>query len=191
MGSSNFQVFNEGFANVETDAEYLAETQRINGLVSGIAKTRMHNKLFRQTSVMTAALAQFMANAGQTVSDNDLAALVSVIQGSIETPVGSQAKANVVQANLNEHLADYMPHQSGLNEYGSAIDANGLYTIISYKRADGTLYMKSTLSNPDASLNYQTDTWQFYNAAGTTIMLTKTWTISYDANGGIVSKVVA
>ena len=107
-GSSNFKVFNEDLQNTETDIEYATETQRISGLVTGIAKTKMHNKLFRQTSVMTAALAQFMADAGQTVSDNDLAALVSVIQETIETPTGAQSKADAVQDNLAEHLADYV-----------------------------------------------------------------------------------
>ena len=97
-------------------------------------------------------------------------------------------KAN--KSDLISHLADIMPHQSGLNSYASVVDANGIYTVIDYKRANGTLYMKSTLSG-GTSPNYTTDTWKFYDSAGTTVIATKTWTIAYDANGKITSKVVA
>ncbi|SFI89627.1 hypothetical protein [Brevibacillus centrosporus] len=77
------------------------------------------------------------------------------------------------------------------NQYASGKDANGIYTVVDFKRADGTLFMKSTLTNPDANGKYQTNTWQFYNAAGTAVVNTKTWTITYDADGNAVSKVVA
>jgi hypothetical protein len=76
------------------------------------------------------------------------------------------------------------------NSYASSIDANGIYTVIDYKRTDGTLYMKSTLSG-GTSPNYTTDTWQFYDATGTIVISTKTWTITYDVNGKITSRVVA
>ncbi|MED4570306.1 hypothetical protein P9302_12555 [Brevibacillus agri] len=77
------------------------------------------------------------------------------------------------------------------NQYASGKDANGIYTVVDFKRVDGTLFMKSTLSNPDANGKYQTNTWQFYNAAGTAVVSTKTWTLTLDADGNIVSKVVA
>ena len=102
-GSSNFKVFNESFLEAQSDGEYLGETQRVSGLTNGIAKTKMHNKLFRQVSIMVAAIAQFIANQGAVVSDGDLAALVSVIQDSFETPVGAQDKVDVVQGNLVTH----------------------------------------------------------------------------------------
>ena len=91
---------------------------------------------------------------------------------------------------FDEHLADYMPHDSELNQYASNIDSNGIYKTLEFKRTDGTLYMKSTLSNPDADGNYQTVTWQFYDSAGTTVKLTKTWTLTYDEDGLVKQKVV-
>lgn len=101
-----------------------------------------------------------------------------------------QAEVGDVDTAQAAHLADYMPHQSGLNSYASAVDSSGIYTVLSFKRSDATLYMKSTLSG-GTSPSYTTDTWQFYDTAGTTVMLTKTWTIAYDAGGKITSKVVA
>ena len=89
------------------------------------------------------------------------------------------------------HLVDYMPHDDETNSYASSIDANGIYTVVDFKRADATLYLKSTLSNTDASGNYQTVTWLFYATDGTTLNLTKTWTLTYDIGNLIITKVVA
>lgn len=84
-GSHNFQVFNPtNTANTDTDADYLAQTQRSGGLVAGIAITTMHNKLYRQVSVMVTALAQFMANQGQVVSDSDVNALTTAVTNSFQ-----------------------------------------------------------------------------------------------------------
>jgi YD repeat-containing protein len=80
-----------------------------------------------------------------------------------------------------------------LNSDASSKDANGVYTVVMYKRSNNTNYMRSTLSNPDANGNYRTVKWEYYNEAGTGIVAaeTKTWTVTYDADGNIVSKVVA
>ena len=84
-GSHNFQVFNPtNVASTDSDTAYLAQTQRINGLTPGIAVTTMHNKLFRQVSVMVAALAQFMADQGQVISDADVNALTVAVTNSFQ-----------------------------------------------------------------------------------------------------------
>lgn len=86
--------------------------------------------------------------------------------------------------DVSKELANY-------NQFASAKDTNGIYTVSEFKRTDGTLYMKSTLSNADTNGNYQTMTWQFYADDGTTVTDTKVWAISYDADGNVISKVVA
>lgn len=100
----------------------------------------------------------------------------------VETQLKEKANQTTVDL-INVKLTDY-------SSYASSKDANGIYTVIEYKRVDATLYMKSTLSNIDANGNYQTDTWQFYGTNGATLINTKTWTITYDADGNIISKVV-
>lgn len=77
------------------------------------------------------------------------------------------------------------------NEYSSAVDSKGLYTVVQYKRLDGSLYMKSTLSNPDPNGYYQTMTWEFYDGAGTTLLYSQVWTLTNDAQGVPISKVVS
>lgn len=82
-GSTNFLVFNpDDTLNTDDDATYLAEAQRILGIQNGIAKTSMHNKFYRQASVMVAALAQHMASKGYDVSDEDVNTLTEVIGNS-------------------------------------------------------------------------------------------------------------
>ena len=91
-GSTNFLVFNPTDAtNTDSDSAYSTETQRTSGLQAGIAKTAMHNKFYRQVSVMVAAIAQFMANQGQTVSDADVNALTTAVTNTfavkgVQTP---------------------------------------------------------------------------------------------------------
>jgi hypothetical protein len=78
-----------------------------------------------------------------------------------------------------------------LSEYASAPDAKNVYTIINYKRSNGTLYAQTTLKNPDASLNYATLEIQYYDSLGTTPLTKVTWTLTYDLSGQIISKVVS
>lgn len=69
-------------------------------------------------------------------------------------------------------------------------DAKGIYTVVDYKRSDGTLYMKSTLSG-GTSPNYATDTWRFYDDSGATVIKTITWTLAYDTDGNVIDAVPA
>jgi len=97
---------------------------------------------------------------------------------------------NSVKDDLNDHMNDVMPHQDYLSQYGSDPDVDGIYRVVDFKRPDGRMYMKSTLSNPDSQNNYQTVTWEFYNQEGTAIVRTVYWAITYDINGVASSKVV-
>jgi hypothetical protein len=84
-----------------------------------------------------------------------------------------------------DHITEYKVVRSGK-------DANGIFTVVELRRpADDKLYMRSTLSNPDARGNYQTDTRVFYKADGTTVDYTKVYTLTYDADGDLVSEVPA
>lgn len=81
MATNKFLVFDENKSNMQTDAEYAAETQRSGG-VSGIAKSVMHNKLFHQLSMMVAAIGEFIKSVGYDASDDDLPTLTNAISNS-------------------------------------------------------------------------------------------------------------
>jgi hypothetical protein len=48
--------------NMYTDAEYIADPDQLGGVKQGIAKEKLHNKTLKQTTLMTAGLAKFIAD---------------------------------------------------------------------------------------------------------------------------------
>lgn len=77
--SNNFLQFDSSGANMLSDEDYAANSQRIGGVVPGIASSALHNKLFYQTSTMSAAMGESLSNLGYTVSDSNLSALTAII----------------------------------------------------------------------------------------------------------------
>lgn len=68
-------------------------------------------------------------------------------------------------------------------------DAEGIFTVVTYKRkADDTIYCVSTLSGGESPL-YTTRTEQYYDLTGTSVTETFTYTLSYDEDGNLVSEV--
>jgi maltodextrin utilization protein YvdJ len=66
----------------------------------------------------------------------------------------------------------------------TATDTNGNPTEVEYRRkADNTLAIKRSASNPDTNGFYQTVVEQFYNTDGVTVYKTVTYTFSYLENG--------
>jgi hypothetical protein len=82
MATHNFQIFDESLTAIDTDQEYLAESQRINGVTPGLAAPKLHNKLYRQCSVMAYAIASVLAQRGYDATDSDPGGLINAIQRS-------------------------------------------------------------------------------------------------------------
>lgn len=59
-------------ANTLSDVDYDTNVHRKSGVESGIASKKMHNKLYRQISIMTVALANFIASEGYDALDQDV-----------------------------------------------------------------------------------------------------------------------
>jgi hypothetical protein len=76
---TNFKIFNETKTSMMTDEQYAAATQRQNGVIPGRAIPELHNKLFYQTSIMCAAIAQVLSDQGYTVSDENFENLVTAV----------------------------------------------------------------------------------------------------------------
>ena len=85
-GTNNFLVFNE--ANnpnfTMSDADYLADLYRLNGLIPMIADPIAHNKMYRQWSIMISAVAGLIASMNYNASDSDLATLQANLKSAIE-----------------------------------------------------------------------------------------------------------
>ena len=87
-GSTNFKTFNANKINLMSDSNYLNSDWRLNGNKAGIAPADVYNKLFYQTSIMTAAYATALAavGSGQVVDDSDFSALVDQIAQQMISP---------------------------------------------------------------------------------------------------------
>lgn len=117
MASSNFKIFAEAVTalNVVSDAEYATDTQRINGVVPGLASAALHNKLYKQATIMAAALAQVLVEQGQDALDSDYAGLVASIKKTFMLSLNGEkpdAKGNL-QKNFVYSVEGRTPDKNG------------------------------------------------------------------------------
>lgn len=74
---TNFLRWNPNANNQNTDAEYLSDTERLNGATDGIFPSKLANKLFYQSAIMIAAIAEMMVNKDYEIQDSDYEALIT------------------------------------------------------------------------------------------------------------------
>lgn len=105
MAETNFKIFNEANTTDRTfnDSEYMNATQRQNGVIPGMALSRLHNKLYLQVSAMAKAIADFIVVQGHDCYDNDVAEITANLQAAIE---------NVAGNNISEHNTDAGAHSN-------------------------------------------------------------------------------
>lgn len=98
MASNDFLAFGGGgAANVIDQATYAALAARLTGFQSGTAQSAQLNKVWRQSSIMAAVIAQFIVNqTGQNAVDD----------GTTATLLSNFATAVAVSARQNPVLAD-------------------------------------------------------------------------------------
>jgi hypothetical protein len=101
-----------------------------------------------------------------------------------DTLSGDGTTADPLSVNID---GIYMKEE--YSTYRSSKDGNEIFTVITYKRSDGTTYMVSTLSG-GTSPEYTTRTVQYYDTDGTTLLKTETYTLSYDVDGNLESEVL-
>lgn len=95
MATNDFLPFaTGGSANVLTQAQWAALSALLNGFQSGVADSKSINKAFRQSSIMSSVLAQFIvAQTGQNAVDDGttatlLANLLAAVKASSNAVVG-------------------------------------------------------------------------------------------------------
>lgn len=117
MARSNFKIFAEAVdsSKVVSDAEYAVNTQRIGGVVPGLAAADLHNKLYKQATIMAAAMAQVLVEQGQDALDSDYAGLVASIKKTFLLSLNGEkpdAKGNL-QKNFVYSVEGKKPDSSG------------------------------------------------------------------------------
>lgn len=80
MASSNFLTWDSPQINIESDAQYVADSLRSNGAPTGaILPSPTFNKFALQTSIFAAAFCEMLANNGFSTSDANQATLAAVL----------------------------------------------------------------------------------------------------------------
>ena len=93
MPTNNIKIFDENKVNMLTDVDYNTNTQRLNGVQSGVASSQLQNKTLYQTSLISYAIAQFMNEMGFDASDSGaVSTFVNNLSSSIKKPADSDVK---------------------------------------------------------------------------------------------------
>ncbi|KVT95625.1 hypothetical protein [Burkholderia ubonensis] len=163
MANNNFKPFAAAAgANVMTQADYEALAALLTGFVSGTAQSAQLNKVWRQSSIMSAVLAQFIVDlTGQDAIDDGttatlLANLKSAVRAQSVAMVGAATNLKCVTTVTGTSLP-YSADQiavggalsgpvfliSNFNVSISALDtgslaANSYYAAYAYLKSDGT-----------------------------------------------------
>ncbi|WP_322067592.1 hypothetical protein [Burkholderia cenocepacia] len=150
MATNDFLVFGGGSSpNVIDQATYAALSARLSGFQSGTALSAQLNKVWRQSSIMAAVLAQFTANfSGQnSVDDGSTATLLANLQAAINA-----AGITAPQFDSSTKLATTSFLQRALGNYRTARGYAGNATLSAVDiGAMITWDGNGTLTLPDAT----------------------------------------
>lgn len=133
MANNNFYVFDENANNIMTLTDYSNSTTRSNGVVSGIADSMLHNRLYRQSSIMVAALGQVIADAGVDANDDSLSDLISAIKSTLAVKASGTAVS----------VSDGGTGQSSFTS-NAVITGNGTNSLKPVPTAKGAAYATAT-----------------------------------------------
>lgn len=94
MASTNIKLFDENKSNMMSDTEYGTNTQRANGVQTGVASSELQNKFQYQMSLVAYAVAQLMMANGLNAVDTDtVSTFVVNLSNSIVQKVLDKASA--------------------------------------------------------------------------------------------------
>ena len=103
MANSNIKLFDENKTNMMADAEYGTNTQRANGVQTGIASSELQNKFQYQMSLMAYAIAQLMLANGKDAMDSaEVTTFVANLSNSVVQKVLDKASDSEASAGQND-----------------------------------------------------------------------------------------
>jgi hypothetical protein len=143
MANNNFLVWNPNAVNQDTDGEYLVETQRTNGAVSGLFPSKIANKLFYQCSMMAAGMGEMMKNKGFEMSDAVFADLITSLSHILTDAQFGSSAGTVCQGN-DPRLDKELPLTTkawfwqDVAPTGWTIDPTAADAVIAVKAGSGT-----------------------------------------------------
>lgn len=106
MAETNYLIFNEENSPDRTynDSEYKNATQRLSGVIPGMALSRQHNKMYFQWSAMCKAIADFLVSAGHDCMDNNVEGITEALQQTINSMTGDKLSEHNVAEDAHSNL---------------------------------------------------------------------------------------
>lgn len=116
MANDFLQFAESGSANVYTQAEYVADTDKSNGNQPGVAKAKLVNKALRQCATISHVVAQFISDitGANSVDDGTTATLISNLKNATNTAY----QTNLATAKTTLVDADLMPIADSAASFG-------------------------------------------------------------------------
>ena len=169
-----WSTLNESYNNYksEFDTYYAAKNVEVENLINDLTSWITNEKTDLEAEWLT------YFNAKKTEIDDEIGAKLDELEAEI-SKIQSESFVTVGEFNPTITYSTYKSNQ----------DDNGIYTTVTYKRADGTTYKVSELSNAIDG-NYTTQTITYYKADGSTVDKTEVYTITYNADGDVESEVL-
>ena len=153
MPTNNILLFDQNKGNMMGDEEYSTNTQRLNGVQTGIASSQLQNKFQYQVSPVAYAIASLMYNNGLDANDaNAVSAFVSNLSGTLVQKVLD--KANTQEAQLGTVDTKWMSpalvkaaidycHANAIT-FGSNVTVGGNLLVSGTSRVNGAATFAST-----------------------------------------------
>lgn len=159
-------------ANVMTQAAYAALAARGAGFSSGVAQSAQLNKVWRQSSIIAATLAQFIADnsGGNAVDDGTITTLlanlkIAISKAGITQPQFDNDTDYATTAFVQRALGNFAG-QTSINSLPATLQSTAAGTrIVVSPAANGTLTMPLRASCPTGSQFY------IFNNTGFTITI--------------------
>ena len=95
---NNFLIFNEN-NNPDTtmsDEDYISLPYRLNGVTVGRAPLAVHNKMYRQWSIMIKAIADMIEDKGYDALDSDLTDLTDNLKSSVKDLARDELSTEII-----------------------------------------------------------------------------------------------
>ena len=150
------------------------------GFMSGPDKKRLDEHIGAGGTAHTLATittAGFMSGSDKKKLDEHIG------DGGTAHPLVTTTVAGFMSSEDKDMLQSLRKYRSGYDSVPK------IYTVVEYKRKDGTLFMKSVLSSKVGS-NYTVDTQTYFALNGTTVRKTEIYDITYDSDGSPVNEVL-
>lgn len=153
---NNFKVFNENptSSNMLNDIEYINNSHRKNGVVSGVADSKLHNKLFRQTSMMTFALASYIANQNLDAVDDSVDVLNKNLETALSVPLKEHREKSEIDHPDGSVTTPKIRDKNVTMEKLADDVQDAINNVLQRAYPIGAIYMSTTPTAPSALFGF-------------------------------------